>query len=187
MLDLWFDHGEARPMIDFPASPTTGQIFTAPNGTQSRRTIRQRAPRYRFLAQASDAKRRGIPFLLAYEEWLCIWMESGRWPQRGTKCGQYVMSRPGDRGAYEVGNVKICLAEENRAERNRNYRIAGERNHNFGRDPWAGMSPEARAERAVKFGATMSKIASTRRQVYRNGRKAWAHPGDADFPVQGSC
>jgi hypothetical protein len=30
--------------------------------------------------------------------------------------GQWVMSRPGDRGAYEVGNVRIVLSEENNRE-----------------------------------------------------------------------
>ena len=74
-----------------------------------------------YAAHKANAKYRGIPFLLTYDQWLEIWLQSGKWDQRGARRGQYVMARPGDKGAYEVGNVVICLAEENRAERNRNY------------------------------------------------------------------
>lgn len=74
-----------------------------------------------YAAHKGDAKQRGIPFLLTREEWFDIWLRSGKWEQRGARRGQYVMARPGDKGAYEAGNVVICLAEENRAERNRNY------------------------------------------------------------------
>lgn len=48
-----------------------------------------------------------MPFLLTYEQWLEIWLESGRWGERGSRPDQYVMHRVGDRGAYEKGNVYI--------------------------------------------------------------------------------
>lgn len=84
-----------------------------------------------YTAQKSDAKRRGIQFLMTFAQWWAIWEDSGHWLRRGYLKGQYVMSRYGDKGAYEVGNVHICLAEENRAERNRNYRQSG-----HGRNPY---------------------------------------------------
>ena len=61
------------------------------------------------------AKRRGIPFLLTYVEWMEIWMDSGKWHRKGHCRGQYCMARYGDKGGYEVGNVRICLVEVNAA------------------------------------------------------------------------
>ena len=72
--------------------------------------------RIKFSAQRSDAKRRGIPFLLTFEEWLNIWKASGRLQQRGHGRGRYVMARNGDRGGYELGNVRVILFEENAQE-----------------------------------------------------------------------
>jgi hypothetical protein len=72
--------------------------------------------RVKFASQKADAKRRGIPFLLTFNEWLGIWKASGRLRQRGHGRGYYVMARYGDRGGYEVGNVRIILFEENARE-----------------------------------------------------------------------
>ena len=72
--------------------------------------------RQKFSAQKSDAKRRGIAFRLTFDEWLGIWQASGRLAQRGNRRGHYVMARYGDRGNYEVGNVRIILFEENGRE-----------------------------------------------------------------------
>jgi hypothetical protein len=62
------------------------------------------------------AKLRDIPFLLTFEEWWEIWRDSGKWEQRGCRKDQYVMARHRDRGAYAVGNVRICTAAENLTE-----------------------------------------------------------------------
>ncbi len=62
-----------------------------------------------------NATRRGIEFLLTFEEWLNIWTQSGKLDQRGLKRGQYVMCRNGDQGPYAVGNVYIDLNEINAA------------------------------------------------------------------------
>lgn len=66
-----------------------------------------------FRDQKNNARRRGIPFKLTYDEWLTIWRGSGKLSLRGTRKGSYVMSRIGDKGAYEVGNVKIQSHIEN--------------------------------------------------------------------------
>jgi hypothetical protein len=63
-----------------------------------------------------DAGRRGISFLLSFEQWLEIWVASGRLAERGPRKGQYVMARFGDKGPYVVGNVKIIQVEENLRE-----------------------------------------------------------------------
>jgi hypothetical protein len=62
------------------------------------------------------AARRKIDFLLTFEEWTAIWQASGKWEQRGTRRGQYVMARYGDRGPYAAGNVRICTCAENMKE-----------------------------------------------------------------------
>jgi len=52
---------------------------------------------------------RNIKFLLTFNEWLEIWIQSGHLEERGSKKGQYCMSRYGDIGPYEIGNVFIQL------------------------------------------------------------------------------
>ena len=62
------------------------------------------------------AKRKQIPFELTFDEWLHIWIESGHYNNKGTKRGQYVMSRYGDLGGYTIGNVHIQTVGENTKE-----------------------------------------------------------------------
>lgn len=57
-----------------------------------------------------------IEFNLTFEEWLRIWVESGHLHERGCRKGQYVMSRKGDIGNYEVGNVEIKQQSDNIVE-----------------------------------------------------------------------
>jgi hypothetical protein len=61
----------------------------------------------KYWTQKACAKRRGISFLLSYNDWWDIWQQSGKWNERGCKKGQYVMSRHNDMGSYEVGNIFI--------------------------------------------------------------------------------
>jgi NUMOD3 motif len=69
-----------------------------------------------YCEHKNSASGRGIEFLLTFEEWLQIWQDSGHLHERGKHRGQYVMARFGDKGAYEVCNVKIILHSENIAE-----------------------------------------------------------------------
>ena len=69
-----------------------------------------------FDSQRYDAKRRGIPFLLDFETWLKIWVDSGHLSERGRFRYQYCMARFGDVGPYGVGNVRICTVRENQLE-----------------------------------------------------------------------
>jgi hypothetical protein len=80
-----------------------------------------KTPLAKYHVHRQDAKRRGIPFLMSFEEWWTVWQISGKWDERGPRKGQYVMARFGDAGAYERDNVKICPVRENMAERNKNH------------------------------------------------------------------
>lgn len=63
--------------------------------------------------QKARASKRGIEFLLTFEEWLKIWTDSGHLHERGRLKHQYCMARNGDCGPYAVGNVSIMTMEEN--------------------------------------------------------------------------
>lgn len=69
-----------------------------------------------YMKHRQDAKMRGVPWLITFEEWWSVWDASGKWPERGHCSGQYVMARYGDRGPYAVGNVRIITCNENVAE-----------------------------------------------------------------------
>lgn len=60
-----------------------------------------------YTTHKSNAKRRGILFLLTFEEWKEIWLASGKWDLRGRGTDRYCMCRTGDAGAYVLGNVFI--------------------------------------------------------------------------------
>lgn len=64
----------------------------------------------------AQARSRGLAMELAFDEWMWIWIDSGHWYERGTRRGQYVMSRYGDKGNYALGNVHIQTAAANSAE-----------------------------------------------------------------------
>jgi len=66
-----------------------------------------------YKAQKSNARTRGIAFFLTFEEWLAIWIESGKLDQRGRGAEKFCMCRNGDIGSYEVGNVFIGTGREN--------------------------------------------------------------------------
>jgi hypothetical protein len=79
-------------------------------------------PPYKFAQQRNNARRRGVEWLMSFDEWWGLWLESGKWNQRGKGDGQYVMGRHGDVGPYAVGNVSIILCNENGAVRHGHLR-----------------------------------------------------------------
>lgn len=91
-----------------------------------------------WVFQKCSAQRRGIEFLLTFEEWLRIWEDSGHLHERGKFKHQYCMARFGDRGAYVVGNVFITTMEENKRQQ---------------RHPWIGR--KATDEHKAKLSAGM--------------------------------
>jgi len=68
--------------------------------------------------QKDNAKRRGIAFLLTFDQWRDWWLETGHYPERGRGKGKYVMARVNDAGPYELGNIKCLRYEVNAAEVN---------------------------------------------------------------------
>jgi hypothetical protein len=72
--------------------------------------------KYAYNAHKCSAKKRGIPFLLTFDEWWTIWDASGNWEQRGRGRDEFCMARVKDKGAYVVGNVSICTHADNARE-----------------------------------------------------------------------
>lgn len=62
-----------------------------------------------YTQQKSNAARRGVKFLLSFDDWKEIWLSSDKWNERGRGANKYCMCRFGDAGAYEIGNVFIDL------------------------------------------------------------------------------
>lgn len=58
-----------------------------------------------------------VELRLSFDEWLRIWIESGRYHQMGKRRGEYVMARHNDVGHYEVGNVSIITHSKNVSDR----------------------------------------------------------------------
>ncbi len=75
--------------------------------------LRCARPEVQYKQQQTHAKQREIEFNLTFDQWYSIWVESGHYEDRGKRIGQYCMSRCGDKGAYEVGNVFIQLHSKN--------------------------------------------------------------------------
>jgi peroxiredoxin len=85
-----------------------------------RRTPQERIAFKQFDMARTNARNRGIPFLLTFDEWLRVWKTSGHWNERGQGKGKFVMARSGDKGSYVIGNIKIITHGENTRERNKN-------------------------------------------------------------------
>ena len=71
-----------------------------------------------YTQHKSNAKIRGIEFKLTFDEWKQIWVDSGKWDQRGRGANKYCMCRIGDLGCYEVGNVFIGFGKTNVSDGN---------------------------------------------------------------------
>lgn len=69
----------------------------------------------KFIMQRKNARQRGIGWNFTFKDWFAVWQESGHWEQRGRGKG-YCMTRIGDSGPYERGNVAIKTIGENFSE-----------------------------------------------------------------------
>lgn len=77
------------------------------------------SPKGQYAKHKENARRRGVDFLLSFDEWWSLWEKSGHYRQRGNRNGRYVMSRMNDVGPYAVGNVFIATFSSNVCDRNR--------------------------------------------------------------------
>jgi hypothetical protein len=66
-----------------------------------------------YTQQKSNAKQRGVEFAITFDEWKQVWIDSGKWGQRGRGAEKYCMCRIGDVGCYKVGNVFVGLGKHN--------------------------------------------------------------------------
>lgn len=57
-----------------------------------------------------------IQVTMTFEEWLQVWIDSGKLQLRGNGRGKFCMARKNDLGDYAVGNVEIRACEENSRE-----------------------------------------------------------------------
>lgn len=57
-----------------------------------------------------------IRVTMTFEEWLRVWIDSGRLHLRGSGRGKFCMARKDDLGDYAVNNVVIKACEENSRE-----------------------------------------------------------------------
>lgn len=119
--------------------------------------------RQKYKEQKKAAKQRGIIWQLSYPVWYKIWQESGHWYERGRKKGQYVMSRPGDKGPYAVWNIKIKKHSDNTREC-----WIGKRHSSTTRDK---MSKSQTGPKNSMFGRKASKETRSKMSLARIGNK----------------
>ena len=70
-----------------------------------------------YVKHKSKAKKRGVEFLLTFEEWRDWW--GSDWDQRGRTKNKLVMGRYGDTGPYALGNIYKTTQEGNSVDRQR--------------------------------------------------------------------
>jgi len=112
----------------------------------------------------SNAKTRNIEFKLTFDEWKQIWVDSGKWDQRGRGANKYCMCRIGDLGCYEIGNVFIGLGKINVSDGNlgkpdsEKTKLKKSKALSGKPKPWAvGLkNPMHRPEVKAKFSASIS-------------------------------
>lgn len=68
-----------------------------------------------YRAHKCRAAKRGIEFLLTFEQWWELW--EPHWDRRGLGALDMCMCRTHDEGPYAVGNVRIATNKENHHER----------------------------------------------------------------------
>jgi len=74
-----------------------------------------KSQRQKYKAHKSGAAKRGIEFLLTFDEWWGLW--EPHYAKMGRKKGCMCMCRTLDRGAYVIGNVRIDHVESNGHEK----------------------------------------------------------------------
>ncbi|RVD76844.1 MULTISPECIES: hypothetical protein [Pseudomonas fluorescens group] len=88
----------------------TREQFLSVRGNRSQGS---KSPWQAFHNQYQNALIRKVEWKLKFWEWWQVWVESGKWEERGRGAEAYCMCRVGDEGAYEVGNVYISTILHN--------------------------------------------------------------------------
>lgn len=88
--------------------------------------------RLKYRGQKTRAFERGIAFLLSFDEWLEIWVKSGRLLSRGRRRDEYCMARFGDVGPYAIGNVEIITNWLNASRASKGRKLSEEHKRKIG-------------------------------------------------------
>jgi hypothetical protein len=127
----------------------------------------------KYTTQKSNATRRGVEFLLSFEEWCKIWEDSGKYEQRGRGKDNYCMCRFGDIGPYSVDNVYIDTNSNNISEGNKDKMMSPEtrtkisestkgKSHDYAvGDKNVMHRPEVKAKMSVAIGGSNNYRAKT--------------------------
>lgn len=134
-----------------------------------------------FWNHKQRAKRKGISFLLTFDQWCKIWLDSGHYYQKGTKRGQYVMSRFNDTGPYSIDNVKIQTVGENTKEAFTLHNIDfikpryGIENHFYGKKHTDETKQKIKTARAKQIWSleTRKKVSETMKKRRAEAGKSW--------------
>lgn len=88
------------------------------NENQKARNKKYRSTPYgKYVNHKFRARQSGIPFNISFDDWYALWK-----PYLNLNDGvKYCMCRTGDKGAYEVGNVRIDTAANNNLEARGHY------------------------------------------------------------------
>lgn len=73
-------------------------------------------PQKAFRTHQRGAARRGIPFLMTFDEWWDWWQTDNRWEQRGAGGDRLVMARKRDEGPYHLDNIYCAESRVNVAD-----------------------------------------------------------------------
>lgn len=65
----------------------------------------------KYASQKSGAKKRGIEWKITFDEWVTWWGEDIH--KRGLGHDSFQMQRYGDKGAYELGNIRKGYPRDN--------------------------------------------------------------------------
>ena len=115
----------------------------------------------RYNEQKYAAHGRGIQFSFTFEQWWDIWDKSGHWEDRGCRKDQYVMSRIGDTGSYEVGNVFIQTQKINAREGHKGKKLSSSHKQKIS---------DTRLERGIGIGIKASEEARRNMSIAQTGR-----------------
>lgn len=72
----------------------------------------EKTPKGKYIRQRANALRRGIKWLMTFEEWWRLWQKSGKWEQRGRQPEDFFMIRKNETGDYSADNVEIKTLSE---------------------------------------------------------------------------
>jgi len=104
-----------------------------------------------------DAAGLPVEVRMSFDDWLHVWIDSGKYHLRGNRKGCYVMARRNDLGHYELDNVDIIPTKENVQ-----FARSGEKSHNFG----------TTVENSNFKGTTVATNLATGAQIFMDGAKA---------------